>query len=44
MALVVADPDAAEALLGGETVFRLGRVEAASGPARVRFAAMPDFA
>ncbi len=38
MALVVSDPDAATALLEsqGETVSRLGTIEAASGPASIR--------
>ena len=49
MALVVGDDPAAaaaEATLrqAGETVFRLGRIEAAVGPASVRFDAAPDFA
>jgi phosphoribosylformylglycinamidine cyclo-ligase len=45
MALVVGDPDRAEALLRaeGETVFRLGRIEAASGKAAVRLAGLPSF-
>ena len=45
MALVVGDPDRAEAMLRaeGETVFRLGRVEAGSGAASVRFDAVPGF-
>ncbi len=40
MALVVADPDAAIALLeaSGETVWRIGVIEAAEGPAAVRIA------
>ena len=38
MAVVVADPDAATALLRdrGESVARIGRIEAGSGPAEVR--------
>jgi len=45
MALVVGDPDRAEAMLRaeGETVFRLGGVEAGSGKASVRFDAVPGF-
>jgi phosphoribosylformylglycinamidine cyclo-ligase len=45
MALVVSDPDRAEALLQaeGETVLRLGHVAAGAGPASVRFDAMPNF-
>jgi phosphoribosylformylglycinamidine cyclo-ligase len=45
MALVVADADRAAALLRGEgeTVFRLGHVAAGTGPASVRFDAVPSF-
>jgi phosphoribosylformylglycinamidine cyclo-ligase len=45
MALVVRDADDAETVLreGGETVFRLGRIEAGSGKASVRFDAMASF-
>jgi phosphoribosylformylglycinamidine cyclo-ligase len=43
MALVVADPDAAIALLAecGETVCRIGRIEAADGPGTVRISLPP---
>jgi phosphoribosylformylglycinamidine cyclo-ligase len=43
MALVVADPDAAIALLAecGETVCRIGRIEAADGPGAVRISLPP---
>ncbi len=46
MALVVGDADAAEAMLAasGETVLRLGRIEAGTGAASVRFDAAPSFA
>ena len=48
MALVIAaaDADAAEALLlgAGETVLRLGRIEAGAGAASVRFEALPELA
>ena len=45
MALVVADPDAATELLRdqGESVARIGRIEAADGPARVRIDLPPGW-
>ena len=45
MVLVVSDPDAAAAILteAGETVWRLGRIEAGSGPARIDFTPPADW-
>jgi phosphoribosylformylglycinamidine cyclo-ligase len=45
MALVVADPDAAAELLRdqGESVARIGRIAAGSGPARVRIGLPPGW-
>ena len=45
MVLVVSDPDAATALLTreGETVFRVGAIEAGSGEARIAFAPPEDW-